>query len=161
LPSRAEPQILSIGGLRSSTVGSGRNEESDSSDAIWPEFDQRPSKYPGPIGAFTQGLKKFARFVGPGFLIAVAYIDPGNYATDVAAGAETKYALLFIIMLSNIFAVFLQSLSIKLGSVTGLNLAENCKAHFPKWVTILLYLFAESAIIATDIAEVSAELPQD
>ncbi|KAL1959306.1 hypothetical protein VTO42DRAFT_2493 [Malbranchea cinnamomea] len=103
---------------------------------------------------FIQVLRKFARFVGPGFLVAVAYIDPGNYATDVAAGADTKYALLFIIMVSNIFAVFLQSLSIKLGSVTGLNLAENCKAHLPKWLTIVLYIFAESAIIATDIAEV-------
>lgn len=101
-----------------------------------------------------QVLRKFARFVGPGFLVAVAYIDPGNYATDVAAGAETKYALLFIIMVSNLFAVFLQSLSIQLGSVTGLNLAENCKAHLPRWLTLLLYVFAEAAIIATDIAEV-------
>lgn len=99
-------------------------------------------------------VHKFGRFVGPGFLVAVAYIDPGNYATDVAAGAETKYALLFIIMVSNLFAVFLQSLSVQLGSVTGLNLAENCKAHLPRWLTVLLYIFAESAIIATDIAEV-------
>ncbi|KAJ6161127.1 hypothetical protein N7470_004523 [Penicillium chermesinum] len=82
-------------------------------------------------------LIKFGRFVGPGFLIAVAYIDPGNYATNVAAGADFKYALLFIVLLSNLFAILLQSLCIKLGSVTGLNLAENCPA-----------------IIATDIAEV-------
>ena len=98
---------------------------------------------------------KYAKFVGPGFLIAVAYINPGNYATDVAAGAETKFAPLFIVLISNIFAIFLQSLSIKLGSVTGLNLAKNCKAHLPKWLTIILYVLAESAIIATDIAEVS------
>ncbi|KAK9327747.1 NRAMP family [Lipomyces starkeyi] len=97
---------------------------------------------------------KYAKFVGPGFLIAVAYIDPGNYATDVAAGAETKFALLFIVLMSNLFAIFLQSLCIKLGSVTGLNLAENCRAHLPKWLTIILYICAESAIIATDIAEV-------
>ncbi|KAI1922060.1 NRAMP-like transporter smf-3 [Ophidiomyces ophidiicola] len=99
-------------------------------------------------------LRKFGHFIGPGFLIAVSYIDPGNYATDVAAGADTKYALLFTILMSNVFAVFLQSLCIKLGSVTGLNLAEMCKAHFPKWLTITLYIFSESAIIATDIAEV-------
>jgi metal iron transporter len=101
-----------------------------------------------------QVIAKFAQFVGPGFLIAVAYIDPGNYATDVAAGADTKFALLFIVLMSNLFAIFLQSLCIKLGSVTGLNLAENCKAHLPKWLTIILYVFAEAAIIATDIAEV-------
>ncbi|EXJ54212.1 manganese transporter [Cladophialophora yegresii CBS 114405] len=99
-------------------------------------------------------LQKYAKFVGPGFLIAVAYIDPGNYATDVEAGAATKYGHLFIILMSNIFAIFLQSLCIKLGSVTGLNLAENCRKHLPKWLNFVLYLFAESAIIATDIAEV-------
>ncbi|KIX97345.1 uncharacterized protein Z520_06797 [Fonsecaea multimorphosa CBS 102226] len=98
--------------------------------------------------------QKYAKFVGPGFLISVAYIDPGNYATDVQAGAATRYGLLFIILMSNLFAIFLQSLCIKLGSVTGLDLAENCRKHLPKWLTIILYLFAESAIIATDIAEV-------
>ncbi|KAL4751376.1 hypothetical protein BDW72DRAFT_212755 [Aspergillus terricola var. indicus] len=101
-----------------------------------------------------QSLVKFARFVGPGFLVAVAYIDPGNYATDVAAGADFRYALLFIVLLSNLFAIFLQSLCIKLGTVTGLNLAENCREHLPKWLTIILYIFAEAAIVATDIAEV-------
>jgi metal iron transporter len=100
-------------------------------------------------------LAKFSRFIGPGFLIAVAYIDPGNYATDVAAGADFKYALLFIVLLSNLFAILLQSLCIKLGSVTGLNLAENCREHLPRWLVILLYIMAEAAIIATDIAEVS------
>jgi metal iron transporter len=99
-------------------------------------------------------LVKYAQFVGPGFLIAVAYIDPGNYATDVEAGASTRYRHLFIILMSNLFAIFLQSLCIKLGSVTGLNLAENCRKHLPWWLNIVLYLFAESAIIATDIAEV-------
>jgi metal iron transporter len=102
----------------------------------------------------VQSIKKFARFVGPGFLIAVAYIDPGNYATDVSAGAEYRYALLFIVLLSNLFAIFLQSLCIKLGTVTGLNLAENCREHLPRWLVYILYFFAESAIIATDIAEV-------
>ncbi|KAL8387081.1 hypothetical protein RB595_010171 [Gaeumannomyces hyphopodioides] len=87
-------------------------------------------------------------------MIAVAYIDPGNYATDVAAGAETRFALLFVVLMANAFAVYLQSLSIKLGSVTGLNLAENCRAHLPRWLTVCLYVLAEAAIIATDIAEV-------
>jgi metal iron transporter len=104
-------------------------------------------------------LVRYSKFVGPGFLIAVAYIDPGNYATDVEAGAATRYRHLFIILMSNLFAIFLQSLCIKLGSVTGLNLAENCRRHLPRWLNYVLYVFAESAIIATDIAEVSRQLP--
>lgn len=111
-------------------------------------------KPPNFVRRALQVIRKFGQFVGPGFLVAVAYIDPGNYATDVAAGAQTKFALLFIILMSNLFAIFLQTLCIKLGSVTGLDLAENCKAHLPKWLTIILYIFAEAAIIATDIAEV-------
>lgn len=109
----------------------------------------------GLVNKVVVTLQKYVKFVGPGFLIAVAYIDPGNYATDVQAGAATRYRLLFIILMSNLFAIFLQSLCIKLGSVTGLNLAENCRKHLPRWLTIVLYVFAESAIIATDIAEVS------
>ncbi|KAF1997406.1 natural resistance-associated macrophage protein [Amniculicola lignicola CBS 123094] len=102
----------------------------------------------------TRVMLKYSKFIGPGFMVAVAYIDPGNYATDVAAGAAFRFKLLFIILMSNVFAIFLQSLCIKLGSVTGMNLAENCKAHLPPWLNYVLYFFAESAIIATDIAEV-------
>jgi metal iron transporter len=87
-------------------------------------------------------------------MIAVAYIDPGNYATDAAAGASYEYKLLFMILLSNIFAIFLQSLCIKLSSITGLNLAEMNKAHCPRWLNYVLWLFGEAAVIATDIAEV-------
>lgn len=97
---------------------------------------------------------KYMSFVGPGVLIAVAYIDPGNYSTDVAAGALFRFDMLFIVFLSNVFAIILQALSAKLGSVTGLNLAENCRAHFPRWLNISMYVLAEAAIIATDIAEV-------
>ena len=99
-------------------------------------------------------IKEFASFLGPGFLVAVAYIDPGNYATDVAAGATTEYQLLFIVFMSNVFAVVLQSLSIRLGTVTGKNLAEHCRDHLPGWLNIIIYLLAEAAIIATDLAEV-------
>lgn len=110
------------------------------------------------VPGFLRPVAKFASFIGPGFLIAVAYIDPGNYATDAAAGAASKYALLFVVLMSNLFAVFLQSLCIKLGSVTGLNLAENCRVHLPKWLTLCLYVLSEAAIIATDIAEVCLSL---
>ncbi|KAL9008587.1 MAG: hypothetical protein Q9173_006304 [Seirophora scorigena] len=99
-------------------------------------------------------LGKFSTFIGPGFMVAVAYIDPGNYATDVAAGAAEEFKLLFIVMMSNVFAILLQSLAVRLGTVTGLNLAENCRAHLPRWLNLVLYLLAEGAIIATDIAEV-------
>ncbi|CAM1509881.1 Fc.00g002160.m01.CDS01 [Cosmosporella sp. VM-42] len=96
----------------------------------------------------------FGKFVGPGFMISVAYIDPGNYATDIAAGAQYRFKLLFIVLLSNIFAIFLQSLAIKLGTVTGLDLSSACRAFLPRWLNYFLYALAEIAIIATDIAEV-------
>lgn len=78
----------------------------------------------------------------------------GNYATDVAAGASYRFKLLFMVFMSNIIAIFLQSLCAKLGTVTGLNLAENCRKNLPWWLNYILYFFAESAIIATDISEV-------
>ena len=136
-----------------------------------------------PLKDIWSFVRRYASFVGPGFLVSVAYIDPGkwcchpqdsdrhvlvagmstqadatsgNYATDVAAGASYRFRLLVMILVSNIIAIFLQSLSIRLGSVTGLNLAENCKAHCPRWLNYALYFFAEAAIIATDIAEVWA-----
>ncbi|KAA8915271.1 hypothetical protein TRICI_002628 [Trichomonascus ciferrii] len=99
-------------------------------------------------------LKKYGKFIGPGIMVSIAYMDPGNYSTDVEAGATLEFALLFVVLLSNIIAMFLQSLAIKLGSVTGNDLAVACKQNLPKWVTIVLYIFAEVAIIATDIAEV-------
>ena len=103
-------------------------------------------------------LTKFSKFIGPGFMVSVAYIDPGNYSTDVAAGSRYRFRLLFIILMSNLIAIFLQSLCVKLGTVTGMNLAEHCKANLPKWLNYVLYVFAESAIIATDIAEVSSHV---
>ena len=99
-------------------------------------------------------LRTYLKFIGPGFMVSVAYIDPGNYATDVAAGQSYRFKLLFMILLSNIFAIFLQSLCITLGTVTGLNLAQMTKAHCPPWLNYASYVFGESAIIATDLAEV-------
>ncbi|KAI1116433.1 natural resistance-associated macrophage protein-domain-containing protein [Nemania sp. NC0429] len=96
----------------------------------------------------------FGKFIGPGFLVAVAYIDPGNYSTGISAGASFRFQLLFITLLSNLFAVLLQCLAAKLGTVTGLNLAEACRAFLPRWLNYFLYFLAEAAIIATDIAEV-------
>ncbi|CAF1251190.1 unnamed protein product [Didymodactylos carnosus] len=81
-------------------------------------------------------------------------MDPGNYSTDVSAGAQFRFKLLFVIFLSNVFAILLQSLACKLGSVTGMDLARCSREYFPFWLNILLYIVAEFAIIATDIAEV-------
>ncbi|KAI8710475.1 Manganese transporter [Fusarium sp. LHS14.1] len=111
-------------------------------------------RHRSPGQRFKSALFKFGSFIGPGFMIAVAYIDPGNYATDIAAGASYRFRLLFIVLLANVFAIFLQSLAIKLGTVSGLNLAEACRAFLPRWLNYILYFFAEVAIIATDIAEV-------
>ncbi|KAK3675871.1 NRAMP-like transporter smf-3 [Recurvomyces mirabilis] len=121
------------------------SEPNDLTDLPW--YSRQPRK-------LARILLRYTKFIGPGFLISVAYIDPGNYATDVAAGATYQYKLLFMILLSNLFAIFLQSLCIKLGTVTGMNLAEMCRAHMPRWLNYVLYVFAEVAIIATDIAEV-------
>lgn len=99
-------------------------------------------------------MKIYGQFIGPGFMISVAYIDPGNYSTDVAAGASYQFKLLFIVLVSNIIAIYLQSLCIKLGTITGMDLAQMCRAHLPRWLNVFLYLMAEGAIIATDIAEV-------
>lgn len=138
-----------IGEVTSAT--SGLEPPRESSRSLCRNFKQHVTTF---VSRVTQSIVKFARFVGPGFLIAVAYIDPGNYATDVSAGSEFRYALLFMVLVSNLFAIFLQSLCIKLGTVTGLNLAQNCREHLPRWLVAILYIFAEAAIIATDIAEV-------
>lgn len=87
-------------------------------------------------------------------LISFNLVDPGNYSTGIAAGASYRFRLLFVILMANLFAILLQSLAIKLGTVSGLNLAEACRAFLPRWLNILLYILAEVAIIATDIAEV-------
>lgn len=99
-------------------------------------------------------ILKYFKFFGPGIMVSVAYMDPGNYSTSVAAGSSYKFTLLFSIFISNLFAIVLQCLCIKLGSVTGLNLAENCRKHLPNWLNLIIYFFAEFSIIATDLAEV-------
>ncbi|KAG1457630.1 hypothetical protein G6F46_001053 [Rhizopus delemar] len=87
-------------------------------------------------------------------MIAVGYLDPGNWATDMEGGSSFGYRLLFIILVSNLIAVFLQNLTIRLGTITGLDLASASKKFFPRWLNLFLYVLAEIAIIATDLAEV-------
>lgn len=99
-------------------------------------------------------LWKFARFAGPGAVISVAYVDPDNLQSNVTAGAEFKFKLLFMILFSNVVAVFLQALSTKLGCVTGMDLAQMNRAFLPRWLNIALWLLAEASIICTDISQV-------
>jgi manganese transport protein len=97
---------------------------------------------------------KLGAFAGPGYLVAVGYMDPGNWATDIAGGSAFGYTLLSVILLSNMMAIILQALSAKLGIVTGMDLAQACRAHYSRPVSWFLWLMCELAIIACDLAEV-------
>lgn len=99
-------------------------------------------------------FRKLLVFAGPGFLVAVGYMDPGNWATDLAGGAKFGYALLSVILISNFFAILLQHLALKLGVVTGKDLAQMCRDQYSKKTAIFLWLMAEIMIIACDLAEV-------
>jgi len=99
-------------------------------------------------------FRRAMAFVGPGFLVAVGYMDPGNWATSIAGGAQFGYALLAVALMSNIMAIILQSLCARLAIGSGRDLAQACRDAFPRPVAWVLWLFAEVAIIATDIAEV-------
>lgn len=109
--------------------------------------------------AILQGKSKkgrFARmlpFLGPAFIASVAYVDPGNFATNIAGGAEFGYTLLWVILASNLMAILIQTLSAKLGIATGLNLAEQCRKHFKPWFVKFLWALMELVAMATDLAE--------
>lgn len=105
-----------------------------------------------PHGAST--LRKLLAFAGPGYMVAVGYMDPGNWATDIAGGSRFGYTLLFVIMASNLMAILLQSLSLKLGVATGRDLAQMCHENYGRRASFALWIFAEIAIAACDLAEV-------
>jgi manganese transport protein len=98
--------------------------------------------------------RKLLAFSGPGYLVAVGYMDPGNWATDLAGGSQFGYTLLSVILLSNLMAILLQSLCAKLGIVTGRDLAQACRDHYSKPVSLALWVLCEIAICACDLAEV-------
>jgi manganese transport protein len=98
--------------------------------------------------------RRFAAFLGPGYMVAVGYMDPGNWATSIAGGSKFGYALLFVALLSNIMAIILQGLCARLAIGSGRDLAQACRDGYPRWMSFPLWLFAEIAIIATDVAEV-------
>ena len=98
--------------------------------------------------------RKLFAFAGPGYLVAVGYMDPGNWATDLAGGASFGYTLLSVIMISNLMAILLQALAARLGIASGRDLAQACRDHYSRPVTIVLWLLCEIAIAACDLAEV-------
>src|ERR1700734_3602809 len=98
--------------------------------------------------------RKLLAFLGPGYLVAVGYMDPGNWATSLAGGSKFGYALLSVALLSNAMAIVLQSLCTRLGVGAGRDIAQACRDSFPRWISIPLWLSAELAITATDLAEV-------
>jgi manganese transport protein len=98
--------------------------------------------------------RKALAFAGPGYMVAVGYMDPGNWATDLAGGARFGYLLLSVVMLSNLMAILLQALALKLGIVTGRDLAQACRDHYSRPVSFVLWILCEIAIAACDLAEV-------
>jgi len=123
-----------------------------------PEADAEPSLPEVHASVRVPGggwwLRRFLAFAGPGYMISVGYMDPGNWATDLAGGAQFGYTLLSVIMLSNLMAILLQALAARLGIVTGRDLAQACRDSFPRPINITLWLACEAAIIACDLAEV-------
>jgi manganese transport protein len=99
------------------------------------------------------GLSRFLPFLGPAFVAAVAYVDPGNFATNIAGGAQFGYMLVWVIVVSNAMAMLIQALSAKLGIASGRNLAEVIRDRFPTWVVWGMWILAEVVAMATDLAE--------
>ncbi len=124
----------------------------------WRSDNQQPSlpeiNASMPVPKNSGFWRKLLAFSGPGYLIAVGYMDPGNWATDIAGGSRFNYRLLSVIMISNLMAILLQSLALRLGIVTGRDLAQACRDHFSPKISFILWVFCEIAIVACDLAEV-------
>lgn len=107
-----------------------------------------------PVTPSSSWFRKVLAFAGPGYLIAVGYMDPGNWATDIGGGSKFGYALLSVVLVSSLFAMFLQALAAKLGVATGRDLAQACRDHYSRRAAIFLWVVCELAIAACDLAEV-------
>src|SRR5438270_7971123 len=118
-------------------------------DVVRPSLPEIHSSLPVPRSSTF--LRKLLAFAGPGFLVAVGYMDPGNWATDLAGGSKYNYSLLSVIMVSNLMAILLQSLSLKLGIATGRDLAQACRDHFSRPFSFFLWVICEVAIAACDL----------
>jgi manganese transport protein len=148
----------SAGAQQASPVPGLQAQQAAAGKAAWQRDDERASLPEVHRSIRLHNLpgfwKKFLAFSGPGYMVAVGYMDPGNWATDLAGGSRFGYRLLSVIMLSNLMAILLQSLCVKLGVVTGRDLAQACRDHFSRPVSIALWILCEIAICACDLAEV-------
>ncbi|WP_161993369.1 Nramp family divalent metal transporter [Xanthomonas translucens] len=130
------------------------------SNAAWPQASEPPRRSLGRMNGSVAvpsgglGWRRFLAFLGPGYMVSVGYMDPGNWATDIAGGSHFGYLLLSVILLSNLMAIVLQGLAARLGIATGRDLAQACREHYSRPVNILLWLACEAAIVACDLAEV-------
>jgi manganese transport protein len=135
-----------------------RRDSSSAAESGWRLSNQTPSLSEVhrtiPVPKSMSFWRKMLAFSGPGYLVAVGYMDPGNWATDLAGGSAFGYTLLCVILLSNLMAILLQALAARLGIVTGRDLAQACRDHYSKPVTISLWILCEIAICACDLAEV-------
>nr|AXZ95674.1 natural resistance-associated macrophage protein 5 splice variant [Theobroma cacao] len=120
----------------------------------FPSNDNKSSDHDHDPDHEKPGWRKFLSFVGPGFLVSLAYLDPGNLETDMQAGANHGYELLWVVLIGLVFALIIQSLAANLGVSTGKHLSELCKAEYPVLIKYCLWLLAELAVIAADIPEV-------
>lgn len=100
------------------------------------------------------GWRRILSFIGPAYLVSVGYMDPGNWATDLAGGSKFGYQLIWVLLMSNLIALLLQSLSARLGIVRGLDLAQASRNAYPKWINVPLFVLAQTAIVACDLAEI-------
>ncbi|MFA5899634.1 MAG: Nramp family divalent metal transporter [Hyphomicrobium sp.] len=127
-----------------------------SGEAAWRNSRGEPSlrEVWGSVPVHGVGWRRLIAFLGPGYLVSVGYMDPGNWATSLAGGSTFGYTLLCIALLSNVMAILLQALCARLGFATGRDLAQACRDAFPKPVSLVLWVMAEIAICATDLAEV-------
>src|SRR5256885_6424638 len=107
-----------------------------------------------PFSSGASWIRKVLAFAGPGYLVAVGYMDPGNWATDLGGGSKFGYTLLSVILISNLMAMFLQGLSAKLGIASGRDLAQACREHYSPRTGFFLWVVCEIAIAACDLAEV-------
>ncbi|NHM32271.1 Nramp family divalent metal transporter [Neobacillus terrae] len=105
------------------------------------------------INGKITGFKALLPFLGPAFIASIAYVDPGNFATNIQSGAKFGYKMLWVIVLANLMAMLLQNMSAKLGIATGKSLPEICRENMPKWLTYIMWIVSELAAMATDIAE--------
>lgn len=131
---------------------------SEASNAGWRHAVTTPSMpevYSSiPVSPGAGFWRKLLAFIGPGLMVAVGYMDPGNWATDLAGGAQFGYTLLAVILISNLMAILLQHLALKLGVVSGRDLAQACRDHYSRGVSLFLWILCEIAIAACDLAEV-------